>query len=326
MPTAAGEAAAAKAKAKVQRKMPAFMLAQLDPFLQEVSGCKIPDRNTMPSVTNRYRGVYTVQTDSNGNAAFGFRPFAYGGQQLPLSISAAPAITWSGGASIGFPVASVMGSQYTDVRTVAYGLRIKYVGPRTTSGGKVHIACVANNYLYDAIGFTYWPTTPAQFENSPWYANYSLNEITEQEVVIPGRRIDEGSFRYRAPQTTVPVGLNPVPNGVIETSDGWGSIVIFVEAATASAGVLQVEYVYHFEGLVNPTGGTLIAPSPAANPDTALMDASMAAAAHQPVARYVEDGFNAVKKVISTISYGASQVKNLIDIGGPALTAMAGLL
>lgn len=324
--TSLAQEAAARAKQKQQKKVPAFMLAQLDPFLAEVSGCKIPDRNTMPSVTNRYRGVYTVQTDANGNAAFGFRPYANTAQWQPLSISAAPVITWSGGIGVSFPVASVMASQYSTVRTVAYGLRIKYVGPRTTSGGKVHIACVANDFASDYIGYNYWPTTPAQFENSPWYANYSLNEITEQEVVIPGRRIDEGSFRYRAAQSSVPTGGFSPASGSIETSDGWGSIVLMVEGATVSSGVLQVEYVYHFEALVNPAGGSLIAPSPAALPNTAVLDAAMTASSHQPVARYVEDGFNAVKKVISTITYGASQAKNLIELGGGALEAISGVM
>lgn len=187
MATASGLSAAAKAKAKQQRKYPAFMLAQVDPFSPEVMGCKIPDRNTMPSVTNRWRGVYTATTDANGNYACAFRPYAFTGQYLPLNIAAGPSVTWAGGVSIDLTCAASMASQYTDVRTVAYGIRVKFVGDRTSSRGKLHIACVANNFVVDNVGHTFYPRTPAEFENSPWYANYSLNEITESEIVVPGR-------------------------------------------------------------------------------------------------------------------------------------------
>ncbi len=324
-PTPGGMAAAAKSKAKQQKKYPAFMLAQVDPFAAEVMGCKIPDRNTMPSVTNRFRGVYTATTDSNGNYACGFRPYAFAAQWAAVPVAAGPSITWGNGTPVNLTCASTMGSQYADVRTVAYGIRMKYVGPRTTSGGKIHIACVGSNLSSDGIGFTYWPRTPAEFENSPWYANYSLNEITEQEIVVPGRRIDEGSFRYRSPQY-VPYGGSSTPSGAIETSDGWGHIVVFIEGATASASVVQIEVVYHFEALVNPQGGSLIAPSPAAPPNTAVLDASMNVSSRQPVSRYVEDGFETIKKVISTITYGASQAKHLIEMGGGAVEAIAALL
>ena len=310
-------------RAKMQRskKVPAFVLAQVDPFNEDVSGAKIPDRNSLPSVTQRFRGVFTATTDANGNYATAFRPYAAAGQYLPLSVSSAPAITWAGGTAVNLTPYASMLAQYTTVRTVGYGLRIKFVGARTASSGRLHVACVANNYDSDGYGYTYFPTTPSQFENCPWYANYALNEITEQEIVVPGRRSDEASFRYRHP-LAVPSSSGSPASGSIETADGWASIVLLVEGATASSGVVQIEVCYHFEANVNPSGGSLLPVSPPALPSTETLDRAMAVSGHQPIARYVEDGFNSIKKVIDSVAWGSTTAKHLIELGGGIMKAL----
>lgn len=313
-----------KQKRRKSKRVSGFLLAQVEPFDQNASGAKIPDRNTMPSVTQRFRGVFSATTDGSGRYATAFRPYAARAQYLPLNVTGGT-ITWSGGTAVSLTPAASMESQYSLVRTVAYGLRVKFNGNRTGSAGVMHIACVGANYDMDPDSHNYYPTTPAQFENCPWYANYSLNELTEQEIVIPGRRCDEGSFRYRHPAVT-PYGTTATQNGDIETSDGWGHIVIMIDGAVASSTVCNIEVVYHWEALLKPSGGSLIAPSPPALPAPNQLDAAMRASASMPLARYVDDGLNGIKKVISMISYGATTASHLVEAAGPIASAIGALL
>ncbi len=296
-----------------KEKVNAYIASQIDPFPIELSGVKIPDANTLPSATNRFRGVFSATADANGAYASAFRPFSSAAQVLPLNITAGT-ISWSGGIPIDLNCTSTMNTNYELARTVAYGLRVKFIGSRMNSQGKVHIACVGNSYYNDAYGVAYYPTTPSQFEQCPWYTNFSLNELAEQEIVIPGRRIDDSSMRYRRP-TRNPV--TTVPDNGIEISDGWSSIVLFIEGANPSTTVVQIEVVYHFEGLVSPTAGSFQVPTPAAEYKIDTLQKAAILSSHCPVAIPVKDGSTDYRKVISMISTGASSLGSVVSMFNP---------
>lgn len=311
----------AKRKAKKEARLDPYIAAQIDPFDPEVSGVKIPDDNMLPSATNRFRGVFSAVTDANGNYASIFRPYAFGAQFLPLSISSTPVVNWLGGMPLNLNCATAMATTYNEVRTVAAGLRIKFIGSRTTSQGKLHIASYGQCYTQEGHGVYFAPTTPAQFENCPWYGNYSLNEICEQEIVVPIRRTDCGSHRYRA-LTTVPSSAIAVPSGAIETCDGWSAIAILIEGANASTAVAQVEVVYHFEGLLRGDAGSFIAPSPARDYKVSTLEQASRVTSRMPIASYVEDGLNTARKVITTISQGVSTASRIAEMAGPLLAML----
>ena len=282
-------------------------------------GVKVPDDNMLPSSTNRFRGVYSATADANGAYATAFTHRCYGAQ-LAFPTITSGSIDWTSVTPIDLSCAGTMNTNYELVRTVAYGLRLKFVGSRINSQGKIHIACVGNNLATNRYGADYFPRTPAEFENCPWYANYSLNEICEQEIVVPGRRIDASSSRYRR------VGLmtgGAAGNAAIETSDGWSSIVIFIEGALASNTVVQVEVVYHFEGLLAPGSGSFQVPSPAREFQVATLEKASRVSAHLPIASYAQQGSNSAERIVSMIANGVTSAARVAQVASPLLSLLA---
>jgi len=253
-------------KPKKQVRMPAFAAIQCDPFHPDLVGTKVPDVNSMPSLTNVDREEVPITIQSSSINVFAIRPqeSAY---LVPYgTLTSNTQWTWpaSFGGAIAASQATAMQTNYELCRPVSFGVRISTRLSALNASGSVHIALVAEQF----VGSTWdYPTTMAQLLKAPYYRSIPVADLINNSIVVPGRFMDESAFTYRLPN----VGPGSVPAGTLAQTRGWGAIVVLIEGAPGLSGeIVRVEYICHYEGILSngpSAGGTstsMLTESPAA--------------------------------------------------------------
>jgi len=290
----------ASSRRSYRRSMPAcptemtpsakFILAQLDPFEASVQGAKIPDSNTLPSISNTDVDLLTLQSSAVASdlCAFAFRPtYTWG------SVTATPgaAVTW------GAAYAGTNRSKRTQYiaamelfRPVAHAVRLSCQLAPTTASGFVHIGLST-----EAVTGVTWayPTTVATMSNLQYYKRVTLASLTQSPLTCINKWMDDTAFRYSDPTQSV----NQATQQNFHTDYAWATIVILVEGAPVSSNVLSVEHLLLSEGIPQRDGvifGTPAAP----NSPGALGAAGTAVAGTEPFhteaeqESYIQQGIN----------------------------------
>lgn len=281
-----------------------FLLAQIDPFQNNVLGCKIPDSNTYPSHAFRCDDTYpAVTTDANGLRALAYIPTLHG-QQIAHTAGTATSWTWSagyGGTADSQRLNAVV-ANYTLMRPVAHGLRINCPGATTTMTGNLHIAIVG----YSDFNKTTWnlPVNITQMSNCMFYSRYPLAALTQQSVTVVNKFLDCSSTHYRDPNS-----LTVGSSGEVDVQqNGWAAIVVCVEGAPTALPILEVENVLHIEAIPRIDG--LSTATPAAPYDIGVLEGVSRMAGETPAAFTDQGRAGYLSQVATALGQGARDYGN----------------
>lgn len=214
-------------------------LSKVNPFLSAVAGCRSPDDFGYPTGTAVLRTSYNLATDLNGYSATanmaGLRYYRY------APSSTGTTVAWGSGTLSTWPQYSGLANIAQVGRIVSWGLRITTEASITNASGHLWVAHVPEDVagLWPYLG---WPTTEAQWAQLPLAEKYSLVELAERPLIVPGRAFDDGIYRFR--------DITNEAGGAgysIESTSGWTSILIFLAGGPASTTMLNVEIIQHIE-------------------------------------------------------------------------------
>nr|QXP07804.1 MAG: putative capsid protein [Arizlama virus] len=250
-----------------KRRMSKFRLANIDPFMDQAQGAKIPDSNNYPSTGFTVDDSFTHSADANGLTAFVALPNL---KVMKVGHVAATSSTWTwtaayGGSASSSKLTSVK-NNYTLVRPVAHGIRLMCPYAPTNVTGNVHMCIVAtsdfNKPTWD------FPLSITDMQNCSDYRRYPLASLTQQGVTVVNKFIDCTSQRYFDPDSD----LIDNSTDIAFQTNGWAAICVAVEGAVPSAVALSVEQRVLFEGIPLKTG--IDTASPAAPYDVNELEAT----------------------------------------------------
>lgn len=245
-------------------RMPQYVKALLDPFAQEGHGVKVPDVNQMPSIATTVWGYGYIDADANGISAMMVTADPNDDNYLSGAATGSSWI-WGGGGTTGWETIPTATNQamvnfranVSTYRNVAWGIKVSCPRSIAEAAGTVHVCLVPSDYG-EAPGAS-MPTSIGGMKTMPGYMNVPVANLIQDSLVIPGRLMDEGAFRYRASGRPWFVHTTD-PQLNLETSTGWSHILVVVEGAPASMfKILNVESVRHLEGVARPSTAAMTA-------------------------------------------------------------------
>lgn len=290
-----------------------FILSQFNPFLTECDGVRLPDDFAYPSATMVARSSWNFTGESAAGNYIGARMFTWkvrGGFFSPGLIDAAGTITWGGGAANSLGMYAGFQNYATTYRVVAWGIRVTTESALTSTSGHIWVMQFPQNLYFDSTGYTDAPTTEAQIAQYPMSTKYALTELAERPLVIPAKRVDNGSYRFHAVDEYATAATS-------ETTFGWCNILLYYNgAAVGTIPTINVEYVAHYEYVPNPANGTYygIGTSMPCPPDQISLEEGVLVQQTTPVAHF-EDAQEEAD--------GDSVLETILDYAGRTAKAFA---
>lgn len=215
--------------------------ARVNPYCPLAAGARCPDEFGYPTATAVLKNQLNLVTNSGGfyAGAWSYHPNRF--FQQYASIDANGTVTWAGGSTQNVPQLDALRQMAQVVRSVGWGLRITTDLSLTSASGHLWIAhCPedTSRLIQDTL-----PSTEAQFATLPVSMKFSLVELAERPLIVPGKAFDNGIYRFRDVDDDWKDG-----NGYqVESSTGWTNIAIYITGAPASANCINVEYINHIE-------------------------------------------------------------------------------
>nr|QXP07807.1 MAG: putative capsid protein [Arizlama virus] len=259
-----------------------FVLAQLDPFVPQVDGAKIPDSNTIPSIACKDVELRTLPLTTTTNVTCNaFTP------SYPCAFVQATegAGSWAWPAAFGG--ASTRGkftayaNEFELDRTVAHGVRITSSVAPTSATGYVHIAIAFESHRGSpAITTWQWPTTVAGLAGYQNYKRVTLASLTQEPLIVVNKYVDDTAFRYSDAGVSDFNAASLASGFALPRS--WGSILIAIEGSNAVSPI-SVEDLIMTEAIPKSTGA--VRGSMAAPPNPTLLAAASQATANAPPTR-----------------------------------------
>lgn len=229
---------------KKQKVMHPSVLTRLNPFLSDCNGARSPDDFGYPTGTAVLKAAVGNTTTAQGQDARGFLPYVSRFQYVPGSLVSGT-VNWNAGTVSALPQAAALANLADAYRTVGWGLRITTDSSLTAASGHVWIAHVPIS-LDVNNPFSNWPNNEAQFAQLPLAEKFSLVELAERPLIVPGRAFDDGIYRFRSNASS---SEGASTTNALESTIGWDAIVIFVTGAAVSSSVLNIEFIQHIEYL-----------------------------------------------------------------------------
>lgn len=222
------------------------VIGKINPFLASCNGMRSPDNFGYPTATAVCRAAFELPTASvNGFTAELFTPFVNTGAYASPTGWTGSTITWNAGGATAYPMPQVgaLAGLSTLYRTVGWGIRITTDLSLTSAQGHLWVC----HYPLDMRStFPYYeaPTTEASIAQMPLSEKFSLVELAERPLIVPGRAFDDAIYRFRDSSNQ----SESVSNAFLESAAGWCGICVFVVGAPGSAAsVLNVELINHIE-------------------------------------------------------------------------------
>lgn len=239
---AASNSSGKKSK-EARRSLPQYVVAHTNPFHEGALGVKIPDQNSAPSGTAvSYNRISATIDNAYGGWVSAFRYHPMGYLVAASGVTSTTSFSWQAAFGGRTPLVnqSALASQYGAVRTAAWGIQLSCRQSLNNAQGTVHIAQIP-----DILNGSTWeyPTSVAQMQACGGYKNIKLSQLCDKPHTEVGKFTDFTAFRYVDPGSadTGAPGVFPVT--------GWTTIVVFVEGASLSTTVLEIDTIHHFEGL-----------------------------------------------------------------------------
>jgi len=309
--------------------IPQFALAQVRPFDERVFGAKVPDEATFPSAVADTRDQIALTTGATyGGAGVVFRT---GGNIAYVNTTPASSTSWTFGAAYAggnFPDnQAALVANFAALRTVAYGVKITTRQSATVASGFVHVAICA-----DSMAGTTWsyPTSVSQMEYCDAYRRIPVADLVQDEIIVSGRYYDQTAFQYHDPNA-YPQALTGTATA-FNSMSGWGAIIVWFEGPVSIANAIDIDIVYHYEGIVGKSGTSTILRATKASPHSPAILAATSYVMDQSdpitvVSEQKEGGLMSwVKKAYNTGMAIASGVAPLVakfipHVGVPMMTA-----
>lgn len=224
-----------------------------DPFCSQAFQAKLPDDNSIKTLTWQAKGYWDMVTDATGKGALMFT----GDPENSIR----GAFTWAGGsitswsAPAPYPnMASAMSSGDPSLRVVSFGIRVVPITSSMTDSGQIGVLVMNPDVEYNAI-------------DSPISVNDLLNYAANVRSTMKNKKglaAVAFSTDIRAKQFT------RVKDPVVgqATNFGFDILIPYVVGATPSTTVAQVEYVvnYEFTYGIGTTFNQLASPAAVSNP------------------------------------------------------------
>jgi len=220
-----------------------FALAQLDPFEPKCQGAKVPDSNTIPSISNSDQDQVTLTSAASPATlnAIAFLPNYYYG-------------TWSatgGAGTVSWPTTGSQRRNYSAVNTnieairpVAHAIRMSSSTAPTSTTGFVHVGLAVESRNGGAIsGAPDFPTTVNEMTGLPHYKRFTIASLTQSPVTVINKWIDETAFRYDVPYSKPAFQQSDVDQSTFNFLQSWATIIVMVEGAQVSANVVSFEHI-----------------------------------------------------------------------------------
>jgi len=216
-------------------------LTRVNPFLSACDGCRSPDDFGYPTGTAVIRSSVTIASDANGVIARAYLPFINGFQFAPAIVTAGT-VTWGGGSFLATPQAASLMNLASAYRVVGWGIRITTDSALTTTSGHMWISHCPINLSATSPYFDF-PVNEGGFTQLPLAEKFSMVEMAERPVIVPGRQFDSGIDRFRT-TSTAEVTLTGVG---LESTLGWCGALFYATGLPASTASLNVEFIMHIE-------------------------------------------------------------------------------
>jgi len=225
-----------------------FLASKINPFLAAANGIRAPDEFGYPTGTAVLRTSYSMNTNASGVTAHGFMPFVSEQDYFAASTSTSTALAWSTGGSPGAaPQNAALLNLASVYRTVSYGLRITTDLSLTSASGHAWIAHVPLN-LAATFPYLDFPISEAAVAQMPLSEKFSLVELAERPLIVPGRSFDDGVYRFRSVGSSYETVATA---NALESSTGWCAIIVCIVGGPASAAALNIEMIQHIEYVQN---------------------------------------------------------------------------
>jgi len=220
-----------------------FALAQIDPFEPSCLGAKIPDSNTVPSISNTDvdQVSFLAPTTAGHLTAAAFAPNYSSGYQT--AASGAGSVTWFSGNWGTRRNYSQIVSSIEAIRPVAHAVRLSCPLAPTTTTGFVHIGLAFESRLSSQASTNApdLPRTVDQMMGLAHYKRFTLASLTQSPITIINKWMDDTGFRYDDPRsspTVITTGADPTLAVQLQKElnfyQSWGFIVVMVDGQTST--------------------------------------------------------------------------------------------
>lgn len=290
-----------------------YLLGIVNPFLPEVDGVRCPDSFNYPTATAVLRNAKNIDTAAGG----------YGTQlALPLlsdylyvnANSTGGTVTWGGGTGNQVAQYTPIDSLASAYRVVSWGIRITAETSFSSTQGHIWVAHIPLDFAAN-LPYNDSPTTEAMFASMPLSEKFTLAELAQRPLIVPGRAYDDGIYRFR--DIAYPANVSPY----VETNPGWCGIGVYCSGAPQGTGVLNIEHIMHIEYLQD---GSTLYDFVTAHPGVyqpRIMEEASKIAAGMPVA-YIEESAEQFSQAAATIAGAVSNAARIGVAAGKAVSAV----
>lgn len=279
-----------------------FLLAQIDPFEPRCLGAKVPDSNTIPSVSVLTTQIVTPTFAVGGNDhCVAFIPSISGG--IITATAGSPGWAWPVlGTATSLDKRADYINTYELDRPVAHGLRISSGLAPTSATGFVHVAVATESFNLA----TNWPyaTSVSEMAGYPFYKRFSLAALTQSPITAINKYVDETAFRYTGADST-----NVGNAGTMEfhVPRSWGALLVAVTGSPAGTNTqpISIELVLHTEAI--PKFSAVLSGSTAAPLDNGILGATAHMVANSDFSHTEEQQDSYMNRALGAATEGLGQ-------------------
>jgi len=248
-----------------------FALAQLDPFVHAAIGAKVPDSNTMPSISNVDSDLVSIVVGTAESfGAIAFTPSYF--QAHIQALNTTGTLSWPQGNFRSRRNYTQVAATLEAIRPVAHAIRISSSLAPTAATGFVHIGLSVESRINDSTDNTImsYPTTVNEMTGLAHYKRVTLASLTQSPITVINKWIDELAFRYDDPRTRYSTGVQGSATNAgyntLSFQQSWAAIVIMVEGVPANSTPISVEHILHTEAIAKKDALIIGTPAAANSP------------------------------------------------------------
>jgi len=269
----------------------AYKAALSQPFSLSASNARVPDMYSCPTATRRITRSITLSTNASGDADFIVLPsaFMHAFNTIGTFTSSVNVAAGSGAVYSSLSTApNALASQLTNYRIVGYGVKILGVQSEQLAAGKLQAATLPISTWVNGVsaigGQLASRSDPAQtvgawltalgIPNTSNLTNITAIPTLTNSVITPVTRLNEvpmqvipkitspEAFSFRqSDDSTIGFSLNDQTSTAFVTGGdssylrlgGHEAVLVTLSGCAASTPVVEIELVYHLEGMAAPS-------------------------------------------------------------------------
>jgi hypothetical protein len=251
-----------------------------DPFCPASKNSKWPDGTSGNTLTEQFRGNYTLSSDAAGSGAMCFKaeaPFGYIGATL-VSTTATWQASWST-----YRTLSMLETYGSDYRIVSAGVIVRATASATDSSGLI----------------TFGTGAPIVAGGTHVIGTELFNEVVVK-AIQPGLEFSWIS----QPGGTLARSFQAQSTNSSSSLTDWTALIIEVSGAKASTALINIEWFVNVEFLPKMTSRALTALAKP-NPPKSSSAEQAVSAVHSSVGSFIEGGIKSVEQTVANAASSA---------------------